>query len=97
MGRETGLTYVKPSALSSQFTVLDYWRFTSLTFRYDFAKAKSALHQLVHWDVTRLLRNRRTCQNPLELFNKTLQPVLSSSHTIIHYLEIENSLNGVEN
>ena len=33
----------------------------------------------------------------LELFNKTLQPVLSSSHTIILYLEIENYLNGVEN
>ena len=44
---------------------LGFWRFTSFVFRYDFAKAKSALHQLVHRDVARLLRNRRTCQNPL--------------------------------
>ena len=45
--------------------VLDYWRFTSFVFRYDFAKAKSARHQLVHRDVSRRLRRRRTCQNPL--------------------------------
>lgn len=33
----------------------------------------------------------------LELFNKTLQPVLSSPQMIILYLEIENYINGVEN
>ena len=33
----------------------------------------------------------------LELFNKTLQPVLSSPQIILLYLEIENYINGVEN
>jgi len=33
----------------------------------------------------------------LELFNKTLQPVLSSPQIIILYSEIENYINGVEN
>ncbi len=31
-----------------------------------------------------------------ELFNKTLQPVLSSPQIIILYSEIENYINGVE-
>ena len=33
----------------------------------------------------------------LELFNKTLQPVLSSPQIILLYSEIENYINGVEN
>lgn len=44
-----------------------------------------------------IFKNGADSRTLLELFNKTLQPVLSSSHTIIHYLEIENYLNGVEN
>ena len=32
----------------------------------------------------------------LELFNKTLQPILSSPQIIILYSEIENYINGVE-
>ena len=50
--------------LCSQSAVLDYWRLTSFAFRHDFAKAKSARHQLAHRDVPRQLRCRRTCQNP---------------------------------
>ena len=60
---------------------------SSFAFRHDFAKAKSARHQLVHRDVPRQLRCRRTCQNPLSWIvrikrrfafhlRETLQPVL---------------------
>ena len=60
---------------------------SSFAFRHDFAKAKSARHQLAHRDVPRQLRCRRTCQNPLSWIvrikrrfafhlRETLQPVL---------------------
>ena len=68
-GGSTGSTQLSPGRVSlrsllPKSAVLDYWRFTSFVFRYDFAKAKSALHQLVHRDVSRRLCRRRTCQNP---------------------------------
>ena len=56
-------------------------------------KAKSALHQLVHRDVTRRLRRRRTCQNPLSWiigcsqalhFVTILLKAKSALHQLVH-------------
>ena len=96
IGGSTGSTQLSPGRVSlrsllPKSAVLDYWRFTSLAFRYDFAKAKSALHQLVHRDVTSRLRRRRTCQNPqkkdLVLSRSVRLNKKRELYTLLKYLE----------
>lgn len=41
-------------------------------------------------------KNRAGYGSLLELFNKTLQPVLSSPQMVVLYSELENYVNGVE-
>ena len=48
--------------------VLDYWQFVTVSLRFCFSNEKQSLRQVTHRDVTRLLRNRRTSQNPLNPF-----------------------------
>lgn len=43
-----------------------------------------------------IFKNGADDRTLFELFNKTLQPVLSSPQIIILYSEIENYINGVE-
>ena len=55
-----------------------------LTNKKDLGKSQNLFYGADYWAL-------------LELFNKTLQPVLSSPQIIILYSEIENYINGIEN
>lgn len=69
---------------------------------------KIAVNRKVRTLETRIIPNKKASDKAkfkngaeygalLELFNKTLQPVLSSQQMIILYTELENYINGVEN